>query len=320
MIKNLNNFYSIAPMMGKTDSYFCFLMKIINEKTYIYSEMMHSETIIRTNILDKYKILKNLSNIAIQIAGNCPKSMAIAAKKASGFGFSEININCGCPSKNVLAGEFGLSLLNNPSLVRKCATAIKNETNTNISVKTRIGIDYIENDKLLDSFLYEVNLSGIKKYIIHARNGILGKLSTKKNLTIPPLKYERVFNLKNKFHSNDIIINGGFLNTLSYEKYKNKIDGIMIGREAYKNPWIFSNKEILFKDKIKIVIKYIEGLKKYFVDKRFNNQALHHIQNIFNNNYGAKDWRIAVNKSINNNDLQYLLNYIKCNKLGDKLE
>ena len=142
MIDKFENYYSIAPMMGKTDSYFCLLMELINNNTTIYTEMMHSEAINRTNILENYKALNSLSYIAIQIAGNCPKSLSKAAKKASTYGFSEININCGCPSKNVSAGKFGLSLLKNPKLVKQCINAIKNETSTKVSVKTRIGIDY----------------------------------------------------------------------------------------------------------------------------------------------------------------------------------
>ena len=154
-------------------------------------------------------------------------------------------------------------------------------------------------------------MSGVNKYIIHARNGILGKLSTKKNLSIPPLKYERVFKLKKKFSRNKIIINGGFLNTLDLKKYKNKVDGIMIGREAYKNPWIFAKNPITSQQKVALVIKYITKLKKLFTGKSINKNSITHIQNIFNSTYGAKNWRKAVNFSIHNNDLQYLLNYIK---------
>ena len=249
MKNSFTKFYSIAPMMGKTDSYFCYLMSFINKDVRVFTEMMHAETIIRTDLLENYKILKDLSNITVQIAGNHPNNMAKAAKKISEYGFSQININCGCPSKNVIAGEFGLSLLQKPKIVKRCVEAIKNETTIDISVKTRIGIGHIENEELLDNFVNEVNTSGINTYIIHARNGLLGNYSTKKNLSIPPLKYKRVFELKEKFRNNKIIINGGFLNTLDFSKYKNKVDGIMIGREAYRNPWIFIKKNISYEKK-----------------------------------------------------------------------
>ena len=311
MKNNFTKYYSIAPMMGKTDSYFCYLMTFINNNIRVFTEMMHTEAIIRTNILENYKILKNLSNITVQIAGNQPNSMAKAAKKISEYGFSEININCGCPSKNVIAGEFGLSLLQNPKIVKKCIQAIRNETNIGISVKTRIGIDHIENVELLDTFVNEVNSSGINKYIIHARNGILGNYSTKKNLTIPPLKYERVFELKKKFSNNKIIINGGFLNTLDFYKYRDKVDGIMIGREAYRNPWIFAEKTLSYKQKINLISRYLNNLKVFFKNTCFNKNSIIHIQNLFNNIDGAKEWRKNVNYAVHNNDLQHLLNYIE---------
>lgn len=320
MIDNIKNYYSIAPMMGKTDNFFCFLMQLINKNVSVYTEMMHSETIIRTNVLNNYKILKDYSNITVQIAGNNPYSMTNAAKKISSHGFKKININCGCPSKNVVAGEFGLHLLRKPTIVKECIKAIKNNIDIDISVKTRVGIGYEDNADVLDKFIYEVGKSGINKYIIHARNGILGKLSTKKNLSIPPLKYERVFDLKKKFSKNIIIINGGFLNTLDYKKYSNKIDGIMIGREAYKNPWIFAKKNITLNEKINLVSQYLNDLKIYFKSNQFNKKSLYHIQNIFNNYFGAKKWRNIVNFALNKNDLHPLINYIKSDKLGKKFE
>ena len=317
----MNNFYSIAPMMGKTDSFFCYLMQLINKNIYIYTEMIHAEVINRTNVLENYKVFEDLSNIGIQIAGNSPSSLALAAKKAARFGFSEINLNCGCPSKNVMAGDFGLSLLLNPKLVKTCVNSIKDVVDCEVSVKTRIGINYDNDQTLLNTFVETVNLSGIKKYILHARNGIIGNLSTKKNLTIPELRYEVVFNLKKNFSKNFFIINGGFLDTNNFNKYYKKIDGIMIGREAYKNPWIFYKKNnISLDNKIKIILKYIEHIKKLFEKHQFNNKSLHHIQNAFNGHAGAKKWREIVNISIHNNDLQYLVNFIDYTKFGEIID
>ena len=172
MLQNVNQFYSIAPMMRKTDSYFCFLMSLINKNIVIYTEMMHSEAVIRTNILNEYKILKNFSNIKVQIAGNKPISMAKAAKKISKLGFAEVNINCGCPSENVIAGDFGLILLKSPRIVKDCVDAIKNETGLKVSVKTRIGIGNNYNDDLLNNYIIEINISGVNKDINHTRKEI----------------------------------------------------------------------------------------------------------------------------------------------------
>ncbi len=171
MLQNVSNYYSIAPMMGKTDSYFCFLMSLINKNITIYTEMMHSEAVIRTNILNEYKILKNLSNIKVQISGNNSISMAKAAKKISDLGFAEVNINCGCPSQNVIAGDFGLILLKNPRIVKDCVNAIKNETDLKVSIKTRIGIGIKYNDDLLNNFATELT----SKYLIHLMRSCLGE-------------------------------------------------------------------------------------------------------------------------------------------------
>ena len=116
--------FCVAPMMGKTDSYFCYLLGLINNKTLVYTEMMHSETIIRSRILESYNIVDNKKRIAVQIAGSNPDRLALAAKKVSDYGFDEININCGCPSKRVVSGKFGINLLLEPLLVRRCVEEI----------------------------------------------------------------------------------------------------------------------------------------------------------------------------------------------------
>ena len=130
-----------------------------------------------------------------------------------------------------------------------------------------------------------------------------------------------MFKLKKKYTKNIFIINGGFLDINSYNKYYKKIDGIMIGREAYKNPWIFYNKKDLsLEKKISITLNYIKKINRLFKNKKFNNGSLYHIQNIFNGHFGAKRWREAVNISINNNDLQHIVNFIKYSKFEEKVD
>ena len=194
-----DKFYCVAPMMGRTDSFFCYLLNLINKELIVYTEMMHAEKILRTNVLKSYSKLININNIAIQIAGNNPSRLAAAAKKASDRGFYEVNMNCGCPSKKVVSGSFGINLLLQPNLVRKCAEKISSSIKKEISIKTRIGVDNFKSEEILDDFLYELNCAGINKYIIHARIAIRGKLNAKDNLNIPPLDHNRVFKLKKKF-------------------------------------------------------------------------------------------------------------------------
>ncbi|MBJ57621.1 MAG: tRNA dihydrouridine(20/20a) synthase DusA [Rickettsiales bacterium] len=310
-----NRQFSIAPMMGKTDSFFCILSNLINNNIKVYTEMIHAESISRKNSLDNYKNLKNISNITLQIAGNNPKVLAKAATYAEDIGFEEINLNCGCPSSRVVSGKFGISLLKNPKLVSECVAAIKKKVSCKVSIKTRIGIEDEGTDEILDVFIDTVNQAKVSKYIIHARKAILNKISTKKNLIIPKLDYERVFRLKDKFNKNIIIINGGFLNTTDYDEVLKKVDGIMIGREAYKNPWIFNqDKNLSFEMKKRIIEKYLSILELHFKKQRFNFKALTHLYYIFNNHPGSKHWKQLLNISIRNKNLKCLFNYLRYNE------
>ena len=314
--QNKINIFSVAPMMGRTDAFFCMLLNLINKDINIYTEMIHAETIIRSNVLDNYKKLDNISRVSLQIAGNNPKTLTKASILAEDIGFKEININCGCPSPRVLSGEFGISLLEKPQLVAECVNEIKNKVSCEISIKTRIGINYENNDAILDFFLETLNKADIKKYIIHARNAIIKKMSARKNLLIPKLNYERVYRLKKKFKNNIIIINGGFLNTTEYNNVLRKVDGIMIGREAYKNPWIFDEKHFIgFDQKKNVVLSYLSILEEKFNNKRFDFKALFHLYNLFNNIAGSKEWKRKVNSAINEKSLECLFNYLRYYKV-----
>ncbi len=303
-------------MMGKTDAYFCILSYLINKDIRVYTEMMHAETILRSNILDNYRGLKNISKISLQIAGNNPKVLAKASKVVEDLGFQEININCGCPSPRVVSGNFGISLLENPELVSECVNEMKNNVSCKVSIKTRIGINYEKNDEILDKFLECLNKVNTKKYIIHARNAIINKIPTKKNLSIPKLDYNRVFRLKKKFHKNTIIINGGFMNTYENNKILEKVDGIMIGREAYKNPWIFDKEyKSDYNYKKDIVLSYLNIIDDKFKKIGFNFKSVEHLYNIFNSLPGSKKWKQLVNLAAREKKLECLFNYLRYNKL-----
>ncbi len=311
----MTNFFSIAPMMGKTDEYFCYLIKLINKDIMVYTEMMHAEAILRTRILDNYDFIKDKSNIAVQIAGNNPITLSEASKEIKKKGFEEININCGCPSPRVVSGSFGISLLLEPDLVKRCVLKIQKNFNNTISIKTRIGIeDYNDNEKLLNNFLKILSNVGIKKFIIHARNAIIGKLQAKDNLKIPTLDYDRVIRLKKRFNHEQIIINGGFKNINSRSNYAYKLDGIMIGRKAYSDPWIFNDScNDRFMKKKYLINKYLLFLKKRFDNVGFKNNALFHIQKSFNGINGAKVWRKLIDQAIKSKNLECLFEYLEYN-------
>jgi tRNA-dihydrouridine synthase A len=194
------------------------------------NEVLHKE-----NALD---FSSDLEPICIQFGGSNPDSFNLAAKKAKERGFKELNINCGCPSKKVSAGNFGAVLMKDPDLVGKC---VKN-MNEHIfsSIKCRLGLDKFDQD-FLENFIEKTkNISGCKKYILHARIAIMG-IDTMKNRTVPPLQYNVVEEIKKKYDDLNIVINGGIKDFNTVKEFNEKNIGVMIGREAYDNPWKFRN-------------------------------------------------------------------------------
>ena len=318
---NKNAFYSIAPMMGRTDSYFCYILNLINNEIPIYTEMMHTNAVINSKKISEYVYLPNKSKIIFQLGGNNPEYFKKAAEIIAKLGFKEININCGCPSSRVQAGSFGISLLSNPKLVRDCADSIKQSTNLAVSIKTRIGVNYVSDNNILDNFVNEVSKSGVKKFIIHARNAILKDFSAKNNLNIPSLNYDRVYKLKKDFKDKEIIINGGFKSFTDNSSVLNKVDGIMIGREAYKNPWMFlkrghSSDLEHFEVRKKIMLKYLLFLSKCFFKTNFNTVPLIHAQSFFYMLKGSKEWKRILSNSLKTKKLECLFNFIRYNKEG----
>ena len=314
-----NKTISCAPMMGKTDKHFIYMLSLISKNVHLYTEMMHANVILKSRIIHNY-INKNINNkVAIQLAGNNPKDLSLASQIAEKEGFSEININCGCPSPKVISGSFGISLLLTPETVTNCVEEIKLRTNIPVSIKTRIGIDYDYCYEVLDNFISKLMEVGCKKFIIHARTAILNGLSTKDNLTVPKLNYNRVFQLKKKFKSAEIIINGGINNLDNKEYYFNKTDGIMIGRAAYNNPWIFYDKDEskhMPKNKLNrtsVCIEYLEYISKIMEDGNFYNKSIIHLSGLYRNMYGSKKWRQLLANSILEKSLLPLNKFLEKN-------
>jgi tRNA-dihydrouridine synthase A len=184
--------------------------------------------------------------LAIQLGGNDPIKLSEAATISESYGYDEINLNIGCPSNKVQSGNFGAILMNKPNLVAKCVKAIKNKVNIPVSVKCRIGVDDMDEEKDLNTFIKKVSDSGCKIFIVHARKAWLKGLSPRENRNIPPLNYERVYKLKDEFPHLEIIINGGLENIEDSKNHLTKVDGVMMGRKAYENPFQLTKVDHLF--------------------------------------------------------------------------
>ena len=297
--------FCIAPMMGRTDSQFRYLIRQISKRTVLFTEMIHSNAILfgNKNKLEEYSNLEN--PIVLQLGGNDPKNLGQVSKLANELNYDEINLNLGCPSPRVSSGGFGAALMNDPDLVKNCLTSIKENFEREVSVKIRLGTDDNDIDETLDNFINSIRSTGIKVFYVHARKAILKGLTPKQNREIPPLNYERVKKLKTDFSDLEIIINGGIkeLNFLKKNDLCN-LDGIMIGREVYSNPLILSgvdkileadlSKDNSLYDITSEMFNYFESLKNKNLVKR----GLIHMHGLFNGHKEAKKIRILLSNSI----------------------
>ena len=239
----MNRLVSVAPMMDCTDRHERFFLRIISKNILLYTEMIVDEAIDRG---DKKKLLEfNIYEkpVALQLGGSNPKLLSKVAKIGEDFGYDEINLNLGCPSKKVEKNKFGACLMKEPNLVADCLNNIKSKINIPLTIKTRIGYDNVEDYENFHNFISILKQTGINTFIIHARKAMLGKFTPKQNLNIPPLKYDYVYKLKKDFPDQEIIINGGITSVDEIKDHLKKTDGVMIGRAAYHTPYLLADIE-----------------------------------------------------------------------------
>ena len=238
--------FCVAPMMDRTDRHERFFLRSLSKKAYLYTEMINANAVLFGNQNELLKFNECEHPLAIQLGGNDPIKLSEAATISESYGYDEINLNVGCPSTKVQNGDFGAILMRNPNLVAKCVKAIKNNVNIPVSIKCRIGVDDMDEEKDLNTFIKKVSDSGCKVFIIHARKAWLKGLSPKENRNIPPLNYERVYKLKDEFPHLEIIINGGLEDVEDSKNHLTKVDGVMMGRKAYENPFQLTKVDHLF--------------------------------------------------------------------------
>ena len=227
---------SVAPMMGQTDRHFRYLVDLLAPDIKLYTPMIHADAIVCAS--KKFLHQENLHQkaVGIQIAGNDPSIMASAAKIISNYNYNEINLNVGCPSLRVQSCNAGAALMRDPLLVANCISAIRNSVDLPLSIKTRIGVDDKDNYRFLYDFVAATSDAGCRMFIIHARKALLNGLNPKQNRTIPPIDYDKVYRLKDDFNDLRIIINGEISSIQQMEQHLLHLDGVMIGRKAYKDP------------------------------------------------------------------------------------
>ncbi len=231
---------SVAPMMDWTDRHCRYFHRQITRHTWLYTEMVTTGSVIYGDAARQLDFNQEEQPVALQLGGSDPGDLARCAKLGQQWGYDEINLNCGCPSERVVRGAFGACLMAEPRLVADCVKAMHDAVDIDISVKHRIGIDDVDTYGFVRDFVGTVAEAGCKIFIVHARNAILKGLSPKENREIPPLKYDFVYQLKRDFPEFEIIINGGIRTVEEIDEHLKHLDGVMIGREAYHNPWLLS--------------------------------------------------------------------------------
>ena len=300
----MNRKVCVAPMMDCTDRHERFFLRLISKNVLLYTEMIVSEAIDRG---DKKKLLSfdiKEKPVALQLGGSSPKLLADATKIGEEFGYDEINLNLGCPSKKVQKNKFGACLIKEPNLVADCLNEMQTKTKLPVTVKTRIGYDNVEDYESLFNFIYLLKKTGVKTFIIHARKAMLGKFTPKQNLNIPPLKYEMVYKLKEDFKDLEIIINGGINSTDQIKNHLNKVDGVMLGRSVYHSPYILADieKEIFNNYKISTRQEIIENLIPYVkteVKKGTRmNQIMRHTLGLFHGQTGSSFWKRYLSENM----------------------
>ena len=310
---------SIAPMMDRTDLHYRNMMRLLSKKIVLYTEMIHANAILHDKN-NRFEIETECEGpTVLQIGCSDPIQAAKLSKKIKNYNFSEININCGCPSDRVVNGEFGAALMKKPKLVAEIIDALKEYLDIPITIKTRIGVDNFDNEEFLFDFIDITHKKGIESYIIHARKAILKGLSPHENRTIPPLNYDRVIFMKKSFKHLKFIINGG-VNSLNTSKTLLKTyDGVMIGRYAWDNPWVFGDTDhIIFGNKcnkisrIELVEKYLNYAQKYIKLGHTQRRIVKPLFNILYSYNGSKYWKQELNSVANNKrPLKDILNIIE---------
>ncbi|HVK94847.1 MAG TPA: tRNA dihydrouridine(20/20a) synthase DusA [Noviherbaspirillum sp.] len=232
---------SVAPMMDWTDRHCRMFHRQITRHTWLYTEMVTTGALLHGDVPRHLDFNGEEHPVALQLGGSEPADLAQCARLGAQWGYDEVNLNCGCPSERVQKGAFGACLMAEPQLVADCVKAMRDAVTIDVTVKHRIGIDDVDSYDFVRDFVGTIAEAGCATFIVHARNAILKGLSPKENREIPPLKADYAYRLKRDFPGLEIIINGGIKSVEEIDAHLQHVDGVMLGREAYHNPYLMAS-------------------------------------------------------------------------------
>ncbi len=320
----MNNYQlAVAPMMDWTDRHCRYFLRCLSPHILLYTEMITAHAIVRG---DRDYLLNFDSSehpVALQLGGSDPELLAQAAHIAQEYGYDEINLNVGCPSNRVQAGRFGVCLMKEPELVGGCVSAIKSNCDLPVTVKTRIGVDHNEGYDFTKALIDHVVVAGCDGVSIHARKAWLHGLSPKENRTLPPLNYQVAYDLKSTFPRLPMMINGGIESVHQVQQHLSLMDGVMLGRAAYHNPYLLMEVGCLLWGQQKYSREQvIHRLLPYVEDQLSQGVKLsmitRHLLGLFHGEKNARVWRrcLTENAREKNADCRVLIDALESVKCG----
>ncbi len=239
-MNNLSHRLCVAPMMDWTDRHCRYFLRLISRRARLYTEMVTAPALLHGDVPRHLDFDRAEHPLALQLGGSDPAMLAHGARLGERWGYDEINFNCGCPSERVQTGSFGACLMNEPALVADCIRAMRDAVTLPITVKHRIGLNHVDDYGFVRDFVGTVAAAGCEVFIVHARNAVLKGLSPKQNREVPPLRYETVHRLKREFPELTMVINGGLTSWTAIERELGRVDGVMLGRAAYHDPYLLA--------------------------------------------------------------------------------
>lgn len=300
----MNRTLCVAPMLDWTDRYCRYFLRLITRHTLLYTEMVTTGALLHGDRPRHLDFDPAEHPVALQLGGSDPAELAACARLAEEWGYDEVNLNVGCPSDRVQSGRFGACLMATPEVVAEGVAAMQAACGLPVTVKHRIGIDDMDSYEALSDFVSRVAGAGCETFIIHARKAWLSGLSPKENREIPPLRYDVVHRIKHDFPQLEIIINGGIGNLDQAEAQLRQVDGVMIGREAYQNPWILAEADRrLYGDdhpipsRHQVVEQLMPFAERTFAEGVPVNRISRHILGLFQGQPRGRAWRRYISEN-----------------------
>src|SRR4051812_7887428 len=271
-------------MMDWSDRHYRFFMRLISARARLYTEMITTGALIHGDVERHLAFSEEEHPVALQLGGSDPDELSACARMGESYGYDEINLNIGCPSERVQKGAFGACLMAEPELVASCVQAIRSSVRLPVTVKHRIGINEIESYDFVRNFVATVSRAGCRTFIVHARNAMLKGLSPKENREIPPLKHEYVYRLKGEFPALEFVINGGITSWAEITTHLAYVDGAMLGRAAYHNPWLLADPARTRAEVVQAMYEYAKGVESM-------RQVTRHMLGLYHGHRKARLWR-----------------------------